>query len=619
MMSKPLKIALVNMPFAMTCMPSLGLAQLEAVLKARFGAKVQVATHYLNLDFARQVDDLELYHHPYSPQGFMTEAGEWLFRSVAFPEVDDNTSDYLNRFYFEDSPDITRVRGFLQYQKAGLEESLERLIDQYQLLEADLVGFSLLFSQTMASFALARLLKQRKPELVTLFGGASCEGEMGQAFAECVPQVDYCFSGPALVSLPEFIQCKEAGNLAGCDRINGVFSKTNRHLWGDGREGTLAPVGDDLDIDACVLPDYHSFLEAQERLFPKPLRTPVLLFETSRGCARAQVKACRFCGLNGLTARYRPMKAENAIRQINNLWQYIPRSMFFMAVDNLLPPAYPQDVFAHLTPPGGMAMRYEVRPDLSDADIQSLCQGGVTWFQPGIEALSTSTLKLMSKGVTAFSNLRFLKDCTKHPVTLEWNLLIGTPGEESVVWEKYMRDLPLMMHLAPPAAAFPIMFVKYSHYYEHQAEYGLQLEPQEAYSYLFPFKQADLKRVAYRFSNAAADSGQLATWLERLNGLIRRWRERRDGLDGRPPARLCLVEEAEGASIYDTRSGEAVWHSLSSSALRLIRFLEKPADRSEMVAQLPDEALQIQNDLDLFVARGWVFEEDGRYLSLLAG
>lgn len=612
-----MKIAFVNMPFGMTCMPSLGLAQLESVLKERFGNRVQVATHYLNLDFARQVGDMDLYHHPYSPHGYMAEVGEWFFRDVAFPGAGDNTRTYLSRYYFEDSPEINRVREFLLQRRPGLEACLDDMIDRYDLAEADIVGFSLLFSQTVASLALARLLKRRKPGIVTIIGGAACEGEMGQVLVERVPQVDYCFSGPALVSLPEFVRSKLAGDEIGCERISGVFSKTNRAQWGDGAAGTLAPTGADLDINTNVIPDYSGFLDAHERLLPNPGRSPVLLFETSRGCARAGENACRFCGLNGLTARYRQMTADNAIRQISTLWRYVPRARFLIAVDNLMPPSYPRSVFPKLTPPKGVGMRYEVRPDLSGADIQALCRGGVTRIQPGVESLSTSTLKLMRKGITAFGNLRFLKECARHPVSLEWNLLIGTPGEEESVYEKYLKDLPRLSHLPPPTGVFPVMFVKYSDYYDHPEQYGLSLRPQEVYAHVFPFNETDCRRVAYRFLDTLANPASLDSWLERLNSLVRRWRERWDGSDGKLPARLCLVEEAGTPYVYDSRSGEAVWRPLTPSMLRLLRMLEISADSVSLAAQCQGDAMSLSEHIAFFAEQGWVFQEEGRTMSLI--
>ena len=612
-----MKIALVNMPLAMTCLPSLGLAQLEAVLHSQFGDQVRVTTYYLNLEFAKQVGDTELYHHPYSPHGFMTDAGEWLFSAVAFPEVSDNADAYLSRYYYGDSPAIVKAREFLVRQRSVLEACLEELIDRHHLAEADIVGFTLLFSQTVASMALARLLKRRNPRIITILGGAACEGEMGQVYVERVRQVDYCFSGPALVSFPNFIRCMLVGDIEGCNRINGVFSKTNRTLWGDGRAGTLAPLGDDLDINVNVIPEYSGFLDIHERLFPNPQRTPVLLFETSRGCIRAQGQACRFCGLNGLNARYRQLQAENAVRQINALWRYVPRTRFMMAVDNLMPPIFPREVFSKLSPPAGIAMRYEVRSDLPTSDIQALCRGGVTWLQPGIESLSTATLMLMRKGITAFNNVLFLKECTRYPVTLEWNLLIGTPGESEKVYEKYLQDIPLMMHLPPPTGAFSVMFVKYSDYYDHQAEHNLSLQPQEFYAYIFPFNHEDIQRVAYRYVDTKMNTDWLDAWLDQLNELIRCWRQRWDGLDGKLPVQLCLAETEKTYQVYDTRSGEVLWSDLTPYSSRLLRFLEEPATVSEMMAYCSSDEDQILEHLNFFRARGWVFEEDGKSMSLV--
>jgi magnesium-protoporphyrin IX monomethyl ester (oxidative) cyclase len=612
-----MKIALVNMPFAMTCLPSLGLAQLEAVLHAQFGAQVEVTTHYLNLEFATFVGDMELYHHPYSPHGFMTDAGEWLFSAVAFPEMGDNTEAYVKRYYYGDSPAIVKAREFIVRLRSELEACLETLIERHQLAEADVVGFTLLFSQTVASLALARLLKRRNPRLITVIGGSACEGEMGQVYVERVQHVDYCFSGPALVSFPDFIRCLLAGDREGCDRIHGVFSKTNQALWGDGRAGAVAPLGDELDINENIIPEYSGFLDSHERLFPNPQRTPVLLFETSRGCIRAQGAPCRFCGLNGLNARYRQMQAEKAVQQMNALWRTVPRARFMIAVDNLMPPTYPREVFATVSPPAGVAMRYEVRPDLPASDIQALCRGGVTWLQPGIESLATATLTLMRKGITAFDNVRFLKACTSYPVTLEWNVLINTPGESEKVYEKYLLDLPLMMHLPPPTGAFSIMFVKYSDYYDHQAEHHLALQPQEFYTYVFPFSHADIERIAYRYVDANRNQDWLDAWLDRLNALIRGWRQHWEGMEGKPLPQLCLTAADQTFQVYDTRSGEALWHDLTPFAHRLLEFLDAPATVGEMVAHCAAAEELILEQLQLFRARGWLFEEEGKSMSLV--
>ena len=60
----------------------------------------------------------------------------------------------------------------------------------------------------------------------------------------------------------------------------------------------------------------------------------------------------------------------------------------------------------------------------------------------------------MRKGTTAFQNIGLLKECLAHGVVPDWNLLIGFPGEPEQVFEKYVRDLPKLVHLPPPGAPF---------------------------------------------------------------------------------------------------------------------------------------------------------------------
>jgi len=342
---RPLRIALVNMPFAKATAPSLALAQLETVLKDKFGDKVRVDTHYLNMDFALWVGDPSIYSHPYTSYGSMTHAADWFFRQVAFPDTADNADEYLARYYFGDDAETQKIRTFLRERREGLEQILNGYIDTYRLLDADIVGFTLLFSETVASFAMARLLKKRRPNIITLVGGASCEGDTAKVYAERVPQIDYVFSGHAHISLQLFVKHMIAEDVAKCDHINGVLSKTNGDFWKDPedfrgrppelRPGQILTCGDELDINTCITPDFKAFLDTFDRKFPGSGTKPMLLFETSRGCKWGEHKRCLFCGLNGPMTHYRAMTPANAIAQIQALYKYVPRAVFFLAADNI--------------------------------------------------------------------------------------------------------------------------------------------------------------------------------------------------------------------------------------------------------------------------------------------
>lgn len=52
----------------------------------------------------------------------------------------------------------------------GLDEFMDQLIDGHGLHEFDLMGFMSMVAQNVASFALARKLKERNPGLITVRG-----------------------------------------------------------------------------------------------------------------------------------------------------------------------------------------------------------------------------------------------------------------------------------------------------------------------------------------------------------------------------------------------------------------------------------------------------------------
>jgi hypothetical protein len=70
----PLRLALVNMPFATTRYPSIQLGLLQAIV-ARRG--IRTTTHYLNLRFAKRIG-WELYE--FLSHGHSYHVGEWIFR-----------------------------------------------------------------------------------------------------------------------------------------------------------------------------------------------------------------------------------------------------------------------------------------------------------------------------------------------------------------------------------------------------------------------------------------------------------------------------------------------------------------------------------------------------------
>lgn len=605
-----MRVVLINMPFASLAMPSLALTQLSAVM-GEVGERVQTETLYLNLDFAHYIGDRSDYSHALTDAGFMTGFGDWFFRQVAFPGADDNSEAYLDRYYFDDDEVSHRLRRVIQTKREGVGAFLDDRIEEYGLAEADVVGFTALFSQTVASFAMAQRLKMVNPDLLTVIGGPACEGVMGQEFASKVPQIDYVFSGPGLVSFPEFVRRRLDGDPDPGSGIDGVFSESTP-------PGSVSQVGADLDVDSNVSLDYGPFLDKLEASCPDGEIKPCLLFETSRGCFWAERSVCTFCGLNGLRRQHRAMSPRNAAEQIRSLFKWVPRCTDFIAVDTILPQGYVQDVFSELKAPPGMRIMYEVRPDLKEEEIELLYDAGVVALQPGIEALSTATLKLMRKGTTAFRNIAFLKAAANYATHLDWNLLLFSPGEDVSTCEKYLHDLPRLMHLTPPNGAFPINFVRYSRYFESPGEHNLQLKPQDFYELTYPFSPESIRNIAQHFVDHNAVTEVQDASLAGVNEAVSLWRDRWLGRDGKPQARLCFLEDEQGRSVYDSRSGEEREYELSLQAASMLRLLEKPATIEGLAEALGDfSGLDAAREIAYLNSRGLVFEENGRYMSLV--
>ena len=442
---------------------------------------------------------------------------------------------------------------------------------------------------------------------------------MGPELVRHVKALDFVFSGPALVSFPDFLEAELAGDRERQHRLRGIFSHENLgspHLMGHGAMGA------ELPIDVPVPLDYESFLDDLQSSFPDRSVAPSLTFETSRGCWWGERSHCTFCGLNGGTMMYRSMPSAQALALFNEMFEkYGDRCSRFESVDNIMPRQYIKEVFARLTPPPGASLFYEVKADLKEWEMEILSRAGVLQIQPGIEALSTSTLKLMGKGTTSFQNIAFLKSCLRYDVEPSWNLLIGFPREEEKVYEGYLRAIPWLVHLPPPSGAFPVRFDRYSPYFTRAAEYGLDLAPYAFYSAIYPFPDDALARTAYYFEDRNYDAEYLVRligWQDRLSAAVKQWRDRWSAADGLPKAELRLRFDNGDPVVHDTRTGEVREHRLSRYGLDLLNALRfKGLALRNLLDSMDVSRDTIAAELKLLADLGLLFEEDGRFIGLV--
>lgn len=613
------RIALVNMPFAGADMPSIALTQLRTMLGKELGDRVECDVLYPNLDFLGYLGP-----HLYelisgSVQANTSGLGDWFFSQEAFPEKPDETDAYLVRHFSEHRSQLDAFRGELKEKRGQASALLDKIIDLYKLDTYSMVGFTTMFSQNMACIAMARKLKARRPEIVTLMGGANCESPMGNVIARNVPEVDFVFSGPSLVGFPRLVRHLLEGEVEECHQIKGVLS--HRKL---SQEGNFQrEIGEELDIAVDIHLDYDDYFAALDAKVPREAKLePKVMFETSRGCWWGERAHCTFCGLNGVTMSYRALPAEKALNLLHGLFErYGSRAAEFKSVDNILPREYLTDVLPYLETPEGNCLFYEIKADLKEREMAVLAQARVTRIQPGIEALATSSLKLMRKGTTSFQNLKFLKHCQRYGIYSLWNLLVGFPNEPEAVYEKYYNDLPLFTHLEPPSGAYPIRFDRYSPYFVLAKEYGLKLKPYKWYEMLYPFPESELESLAYFFVDEDYKSSHVATtarWLGKLRERIAHWQTRYNQRDRRLKPELTTRQRRGAMVVYDSRSGSVVEHALSPTGWKVLDLLEDQHKLPRLVERLEGVSEQeVAAEVAFLKQRGLLFEEDGAFMSLV--
>ncbi|MFQ5852890.1 MAG: RiPP maturation radical SAM C-methyltransferase [Candidatus Binatia bacterium] len=611
------KIGLINMPFSAVQLPSIALTQIKYVLTNNLADRVEPKIYYLNHDFAQYLGQEHYSLIANSLKSTLSGLGDWFCRLVAFPGAAHNTEAYFSRhlWQFERKQEIAQL---LNEKRQGLESFLDELIEKYELGRYSLVGFTSMFTQNVSSFAMARKLKERNPNIVTVIGGANCETSMGQVIAKNVNSIDFVFSGPALKNFPELVKYLIEGEEEKCHKITGVFSKKRLALQ---VMGSLNEVGDELDIEEDVPLDYDDFLASFDEKCPSEAGVPALLFETSRGCWWGERSHGTFCGLNGTSMKYRSMKPQKALEQFEKLFDYAPKVSHFKSVDNILPREYLTDVLPHMKTPPNASIFYEVKADLLDREMEVLAKAGITKIQPGIEALATSTLKLMKKGTTSFQNINFLKSCLMHGIKPEWNLLIGFPGEKEDVYKKYNNDLPLLVHLPPPTGVYPVRFDRFSPYFTLAREYGLELKPYDFYGMIYPFGAQDLDELAYFFAdhNYRASYIELtAKWIKKLQVRIDRWHTRWLQRDRKFKPRLVFKWRGNSKVVYDSRWGTAVEHEIGAAGLRILDLLTAPRRLPQMAKELGGIS---ETELEYHIAslqqHGLIFQEKDRYMSLI--
>jgi ribosomal peptide maturation radical SAM protein 1 len=592
------------LPFADCRHPSLGVSLLQAAVSARgFSSRVR----YFNLDFAALAgpDDYLRVAEELPPEALV---GEWFFADCVFGDQIPEARDYLGKVlaYFPAAEgflaNLLRLRG-------GREAFVDRCAREILDLNPRVVGFTTMFHQTCACLAVAARLKQAPDPPVVVFGGANCEGEMGEQLVRSFPWIDYVCTGEGDVVFPEFVERLLRGGDA--DAVEGMVGR--RTVRPPTRPAAVR------NLEALPYPDFADYFA---QIAASPLSgvvEPGLVVETSRGCWWGAKSHCTFCGLNGTNMAYRSKTPVRAVREIRTLAETYGVNHCF-AVDNILDMRYIREVFPELAASGlGLQLVYEIKANLTYEQLSALKAGGIHSLQPGIESLSNEALRLMRKGCTGLQNIQFLRWCEELGILAMWNLLFGFPGESPEECERQADLIPKLVHLRPPSSGGRFRLDRFSPMYMRPADFGLsRVRPDFAYYYAFPLGRAELEKLAYHFAFDYDDGRDPRAYAKRLADEAARWARLYFKEPGRAP-RLDLRRLGDAVVIEDTRPcAVAPVHRLEGLAARVYLLCDSARGLNGLVRELSGEAGEaaVRDALGALLAAGLMAEMDGHYLSL---
>jgi len=509
------RVVLVSMPWESASRPSLAIGTLVAIARQ---AGFDCTALHLNLDLSAQMGAAP--YDAFAENVELFPLGEHCFAIDLFGLEALDSERYLAGFGGTEpvgsaSPDplhILRDRtvpGFLDAATARLAA-----------LRPDVVGFSCTFNQILPSLALARRLKAVAPNLTVLLGGACVHGTMGETYAEIFGDlVDHVFTGEADDSFPAWLRAFADG-------------EPRRPLPGitGGHERQSARLTQNLDrLPVPVYDEYFEQRTALEAVGASLTHLRHLPYESSRGCWWGEKHHCTFCGLNNEGMLFRRKSSARVVAELEELAEAYGITSF-MAADNILDFQAYRDMLSSLErSPVDFDLFYEIKANVRRADVAALRRAGVRRVQPGIESFSDHVLQLMRKGTSGLRNVQLLKWLQEHGVSVDYNILVGFPGETLEDYCDNIRVMTAIGHLPPPnGSAITVRVDRFSPFFDDSHALGIRgIRAAAHYRHLIPLDLAAPERYAYFFDRDEEDLTAFTEPIAEINQLMATWKQGR--------------------------------------------------------------------------------------------
>ncbi|MDF0668793.1 MAG: RiPP maturation radical SAM C-methyltransferase [Nitrospira sp.] len=601
-------LVLVQAPWATTTRPNLALGILEAIA-TRKGFHVEPI--YANLSLAATIGVKVA--ETFADTRALFGLSEHLFAVDIFGSKALGSDEFLRAS--EDAGIVPPILGngrLTQLRDVELPDFLTSVVARIAALRPRIVGFSATFNQVMASLAIANRLKQHDREILTLFGGACFEADMGVAYHRALPDViNHVFTGEAEEPFEEMLdRLINSSSCAGLPGVTYTAEGVIRHTPG-------RPL---MDMNRSPSPQFDGYFSERERFQQErgvELDLDALPFESSRGCWWGQQAHCVFCGLNPDVLQFRSKSAERVVEEILSLRaRYGVRRL--LATDWIISREHRREVVARLAALDlDTEIFYETRPDLTRDELAAMAQAGIKRIQPGIEAISTPLLSHMKKFGSALRNIQFLRWCAELGIAPTYNFLAGFPGEKEEWYLDSARIVPAIVHLPPPTQnVFLVELHRFSPLFRQRDEYAITgVRARVDYRFLFPRKIVAPEDFAYFFEFDGVDRADVARYTHEFRKAVAGWL---DASRSALPARCELRERDGRIMVEDTRGGRNERSEWIGVHRELLLACNSIRSRGEVIRKVREgfEESMTQRALADLLFQQLVMAEDRRILAL---
>jgi len=610
-------VLLVSMPWTSLTEPCLGLGLLKAVLD-REGIRCRVLHLHL---FLLQ----HLQAHTYNALATVYALNDFLFSGTLDPVVTNLQQRWLREKVRElldkGEVDPKRFGGsegvvsmLLHLRNEVLPGWLEVWADEIARHESSLVGFTCMFDQTIASLALARMVKERAPQKMCVLGGYAVRTPTAQMILRSSPWIDAICDGEGEVAVIGLAR-SAAGEIP-LDQVPGIVYRS------PSGEPVAAPPPVQVDLDANPAPDYDDFFDDLKRLSKEhlidvePRNLPI---ENSRGCWWGAKHHCVFCGIHDDDMAYRARDAKNVLATMAELQQRYGQNAFRFS-DYILPNKYFDTLLPELARLGApYHLSCEMKANITEERFVLLARAGFEEVQPGIESFNSDVLRKMRKGVSAVQNVYTLLLGRRLGVRVYYNLLYGFPDDEVIEYEQTLAAIPLLFHLAAPATCVPVQITRYAPLQTQPQDFGIERATAEpVYDLVFSREYLectgfDIEDFCYFFERPFENAPRLQRIYDEIDELMRVWH-------ARVAKQAWLYREGpggdEGLTIRDGRLEPEKIYRLGPSQSKILAQCERPTS-----LQILQDANSLLLDVNGVVAEledlGLLFRDGERLVSLV--